>query len=60
MDRAILGITLTDRKTNDCIRQQTKMEDILTTITPCKQRWTGHVDRMDAERWIRKITEWRP
>lgn len=60
MERSILGITLCDRKRNEWIRSKTKMCDVVTTITKRKWAWAGHIARMDASRWTRRVLEWRP
>lgn len=60
MERIILGITLQDRKTNQWIRDKTKMPDIAVIIAGMKWRWAGHVARMDDTRWTKRIVNWRP
>ena len=60
MERKILGVTWRDRKSNNWIRERTKIRDIIVTVKSNKWRWAGHVCRQEAERWTRKTTEWRP
>lgn len=60
MERAMLGITLLDRKRNEWIRRNTKVVDVVATIDHRKWRWAGHVAHMDTERWTRRTLEWRP
>lgn len=57
-ERAVLGITLKDRKRNDRIRQKLRVEDNVQMIT--KQAWnlTGHVAKMTEERWLKKFIQW--
>ena len=38
MERIMLGITLLDKKTNNCIREETGIKDIVTTIQESKHR----------------------
>jgi len=46
----MLGITRRDRKTNEWIRAQTKVEDIIKTAKKMKWRWTGHIARRKDRR----------
>ncbi len=45
MERNTLGITYKDRKTNNWIREQTKVQDIMRVIKLSKWRWAGHISR---------------
>ena len=45
MERCMLGITRIDRKTNEWIRAQTRVEDIIKTAKKMKWRWAGHIAR---------------
>ena len=56
----MLNISLTDRKTNIWIREQTKVKEILDIIKEMKWRWAGHVARMKDNRWTVRVTEWTP
>ncbi|XP_042886328.1 uncharacterized protein LOC122262382 [Penaeus japonicus] len=58
-ERIMLNITWRDRKTAEWIREQTKVRDILETISELIWRWAGHVIRTD-NRWTKKITYWIP
>ncbi|PZC75698.1 hypothetical protein B5X24_HaOG205730 [Helicoverpa armigera] len=60
MERIMLGITLRDRKRNDWIRSKTKLTDVMEIIAKRKWTWAGHIARMDASRWTRRVLEWRP
>ena len=60
MERIMLGITLRDRKQNKWIREQTGIEDIVTTIKESKHRWAGHIARLTDNRWTKRTTEWTP
>ena len=60
MERAMLGITRKDRRTNQWIRQQTGVQDIIVRIKQLKWQWAGHVARISDDRWTRTVTEWLP
>ena len=56
----MLGITLRDKKTNEWIRQQTRVVDVMTRIASLKWNWAGHIARMTDDRWTKAILQWRP
>ena len=56
----MLGITMRDRKTNEWIREKTKVQDILKTIKLGKLTWAGYVARRTDRRWTTAVTEWTP
>lgn len=60
MERAMLGISLRDRVTNETIRQRTGVTDAIERITSLKWNWSGHVARFSDGRWTKRIVEWRP
>ena len=60
MERAMLGITLRDRKRSTWIREKTKVKDIVQVVKQQKWRWAGHVARMNDNRWTKRITDWHP
>ena len=60
MERIMLGITWRDKKRASWIRDQTKVEDILTTIKKRKWSWAGHIYRREDNRWTTRATEWDP
>lgn len=53
MERAMLGITLNDKKSIEWIRRQTEMEDVETVIRS-KWRVTEHIARMDKKNGLDK------
>lgn len=59
IERKMIGITLKDHKTNEWIRNRTKVEDIVRRIGSLKWNWAGHVAR-NKNNWSGKITRWRP
>lgn len=60
MERSMLGISLRDKMTNQWIRQQTKVVDVMERIASLKWNWAGHIARMTDERWTKTIVNWRP
>jgi hypothetical protein len=60
MERSMLGVTLRDRMTNQWIRQQTKVVDVMERTASLKWSWAGHIARRTDERWTKKIMNWRP
>ena len=58
MERAMLGITLTDRRRETWIREKTKIKDIIQVIKQLKWKWTGYIARMNANRWTKRLTNW--
>ena len=60
MERSMLGISLRDKRTNQWIRQQTKVLDVMERIASLKWNWAGHIARMTDERWTKTIMNWRP
>lgn len=60
MERSMLGIRLSDRKTNQDIRKITKVTDVTARIRSLKWNWAGHICRMSNNKWTKKITEWIP
>lgn len=60
MERAMLGISLSDKKKNTWIRQKTKVIDVLEKIASLKWSWAGHVARTDKARWTLTMLQWRP
>ena len=60
MERSMIGITLRDRQTNQWIRQQTRVVDVMERIASLKWNWAGHIARMTDERWTKIIMNWRP
>ena len=51
MERSMLGISLRDKMTNEWIRQQTRVVDVMERIATLKWNWAGHIARMTDERW---------
>jgi hypothetical protein len=60
MERAMLGISLRDRKRNEWIRRKTGVTDVIRKIKSLKWEWAGHIARMEDERWTKRVLNWRP
>ena len=58
--RLIYGVTRRDRKRNDDIRAALKVNSILSIIEKSQLRWFGHIIRMDENRDVKRILEWKP
>ena len=54
MERAMLGITIRDRKRSTWVRRQTGVRDIIQYIKQQKWRWAGHLARRGDNRWSKK------
>ena len=59
-ERIMLNITWRDHKTAEWMREQTKLRDILETISKAKWTWAGHLTRRTDNRWTTKLTFWQP
>ena len=60
MGRVMLNIACRDRKRNECVREQTKVLDIIAKAKSLNWEWAGHIGRMADNRWAKKCTEWTP
>ena len=60
MERSVIGVYLTDKKTNEWIRQHKKVIDIMTPIASLKWNWAVHIARMSDDSWTKRIVQWRP
>ncbi|KAJ4429074.1 hypothetical protein ANN_26075 [Periplaneta americana] len=60
MERKILNITLRHRLRNEDIRSQTHLKDAAETADKLKKKWTGHVMRLNENRWTHILTTWDP
>ncbi|KAJ4440311.1 hypothetical protein ANN_08450 [Periplaneta americana] len=60
MERKMLNITLRHRLRNEDIRSQTHLKDAAETADKLKKKWTGHVMRLNANRWTYILTTWDP
>ena len=46
MERSMLNITFTNRKTNVWVREKTKVIDIISNVRKMKWFWAGHIKRL--------------
>jgi len=60
MDRAMLGITLRDRKPTEWIRGVTRTEHVYMASMRRKRNWARKIARMDGNRWPKRMNDWRP
>jgi len=60
MERCMLGITMIDRKTNEWIRAQTKVEDVIKSVKKLKREWAGHIARRTDGKWTTNVLDWIP
>ena len=60
MERNMLIITYNDRKTNICVRERTKVIDIINTVRKMKWSWAGHINRVKDDRWTLLVITWIP
>ena len=55
MEKAILGITLRDKKRSMRIREKTKLKDIILIAKQQKWRWAGHVAKINDKNIFRGV-----
>jgi len=60
MERAMVGITLRQRISNEEVRRRTQVRDAGSEAVKRKWIWARKVSKMPAERWARAVTEWTP
>ena len=60
MERSMLGITILDRWTNDRVRQETGLKDVVGVAGHRKWKWCGRLAGLPYSRWSRVMTEWTP
>lgn len=47
-------------KTNECIRQLTRVNDVMKRIELFKWKWAGHIAKITVERYNKTIRNWTP
>ncbi|CAH2235482.1 jg8947 [Pararge aegeria aegeria] len=60
MERAMLGVSLSDQIRNEDIRRRTRVTDIAQRVAKLKWQWAGHIVRRKDGRWCPKVLEWQP
>ncbi|GJQ74379.1 hypothetical protein Trydic_g21253 [Trypoxylus dichotomus] len=60
MERSMLELSVKDKVPNTEVRNRTKVTDAIEEITTWTWSWAGHIARLNYDRWINKIIDWRP
>ena len=55
MLRWMAGVSLSERKSNDCVRSMLAIDDIAEVMRRNRLRWFCHVERRDELCWIKRI-----
>ena len=55
MLRWMTGVSLSERKYNECVRSMLAIDDIGEVMQQNRLRWFGHVERRDELCWIKRI-----
>ena len=55
MLRWMAGVSLSERKSNECVRNMLAINDIGEVMRRNRLRWFGHVERRDELCWIKRI-----
>ena len=55
MLRWMAGGSLSERKSNECVRSMLAIDDVAEVMRRNKLRWFGHVERRDELCWIKRI-----
>ena len=53
----MIGVTWQDHRTNEWIRRETKVRDIMHVIKARKWTWAGHIARIQDNRWTFQVTD---
>ena len=55
MLRWMTGVSLSESKSNECVRSMLAIDDIAEVMRQNRLRWFGHVERRDELCWIKRI-----
>ena len=55
MLRWMAGVSLSERKSNECVRNMLAIDDIAEVMRRNRLRWFGHVERRDELCWLKRI-----
>ena len=55
MLRWMTGVSLSERKSNKCVRSMLAIDDVAEVMQRNRLRWLGHVERRDELCWIKRI-----
>ncbi|KAE9419961.1 hypothetical protein Angca_005782, partial [Angiostrongylus cantonensis] len=62
LERTMLGVSrftqVRDGIRSSDLRQRSKIKDAVLYAKQSKIRWTGHVMRMNDNRWTRAVSDW--
>jgi hypothetical protein len=58
--RHLLGISKLDEEKNQCIRQQTRAQNIVKEIKQYQKKWLQHVQRMETNRLPKQVLLYKP
>ena len=51
----MIGVSLSERKSNECVRSMLAIDDIGEVMRRNRLRWFDHVERRDELCWIKRI-----
>ena len=54
MLRWMTGVSLSERKSNECVRSMLEIDDIGEVMRRNRLRWFGHVERRDELYWVKR------
>ena len=57
LEKAMIGVSCQDHRTNEWIRRKTKFSDIMHFIKARKWTWAGHIARLQGNRWTSQVTD---
>ncbi|EYC11015.1 hypothetical protein Y032_0053g2428 [Ancylostoma ceylanicum] len=60
MERRMVGIRLSDKKTNAWLRGVTKVKDVITSAVERKWAYGWKLARSTEVKWSKELMEWRP
>ena len=55
MLRWMTGVSLSESKSNECVRSMLAIDDIAEVMRRNRLRWFGHVERRDELCWLKRI-----
>ena len=55
MLRWMAGVSLSESKSNECVRSMLAIDDIAEVMQRNRLRWFGHIERRDELCWIKRI-----
>ena len=55
MLRWMAGVSLSESKSNECVRSMLAIDDVAEVMQQNRLRWFGHVERRDELCWIKRI-----